>query len=112
MVSAKEEPEAEVPPAVEGLLRVHKRIVDGLEGGDSSGHAPPGGKVSTRMLVPATQAGSLIGKQGATVKSIQDSSECIVRVLGPGSFHESQLFVSCNLILFMYRQVGCCGVFK
>lgn len=83
MVSAKEEPEAEVPPAVEGLLRVHKRIVDGLEGGDSSGHAPPGGKVSTRMLVPATQAGSLIGKQGATVKSIQDSSECIVRVLGP-----------------------------
>ncbi|GAB4855380.1 hypothetical protein Ancab_024002 [Ancistrocladus abbreviatus] len=82
MVSAKEEPEASLPPSMDGLLRVHRRIVDGLEG-DSS-HASPNavGKVSTRMLVPATQAGSLIGKQGATVKSIQETSNCIVRVLG------------------------------
>ena len=60
------------------------RIVDGLEG-DSS-HAPPGmgGKVSTRLLVAASQAGSLIGKQGGTVKSIQEASNCIVRVFGAG----------------------------
>ncbi|XWS64720.1 hypothetical protein CRYUN_Cryun05aG0027900 [Craigia yunnanensis] len=82
MVSAKEEPDSYLPPAMDGLLRVHKRIVDGLEG-DSS-HAPTavGTKVSTRLLVPASQAGSLIGKQGTTVKSIQESSNCIVRVLG------------------------------
>ena len=82
MISSKEEPDASLPPAVDGLLRVHKRIVDGLEG-DSS-HAPPGlgGKVSTRLLVAAPQAGSLIGKQGATVKTIQEASSCIVRVLG------------------------------
>ncbi|XP_038718065.1 flowering locus K homology domain-like isoform X1 [Tripterygium wilfordii] len=82
MVSAKEEPDSSHPPAMDGLLRVHKRIVDGLEG-DSS-HAPPsiGGKVSTRLLVPASQAGSLIGKQGGTVKSIQEASNCVVRVLG------------------------------
>ncbi|XVF31083.1 hypothetical protein REPUB_Repub16aG0115000 [Reevesia pubescens] len=82
MVSAKEEPGSSLPPAMDGLLRVHKRIVDGLEG-DSS-HAPTavGTKVSTRLLVPASQAGSLIGKQGTTVKSIQESSNCIVRVLG------------------------------
>ncbi|XP_059652816.1 flowering locus K homology domain [Cornus florida] len=82
MVSAKEEPDVTLPPAIDGLLRVHKRIVDGLEG-DSS-YAPPGagGKVSTRLLVAAAQAGNLIGKQGATVKSIQESSNCIVRVLG------------------------------
>ncbi|XP_038716028.1 flowering locus K homology domain-like [Tripterygium wilfordii] len=82
MVSAKEEPDSSLPPAVDGLLRVHKRIVDGLDG-DSS-HAPPsiGGKVSTRLLVPASQAGSLIGKQGGTVKSIQEASNCVVRVLG------------------------------
>ncbi|KAK4596505.1 flowering locus K homology domain-like isoform X2 [Castanea sativa] len=82
MVSAKEEPDSSLPPAMDGLLRVHKRIVDGLEG-DSS-HAPPGmgGKVSTRLLVAASQAGSLIGKQGGTVKSIQEASNCIVRVLG------------------------------
>lgn len=83
MVSAKEEPDTSLPPAIDGLLRVHKRIVDGLEG--DSFHAPPGmgGKVSTKLLVPAAQAGSLIGKQGTTVKSIQEASNCIVRILGP-----------------------------
>ncbi|KAM5561632.1 flowering locus K [Rosa sericea] len=82
MVSGKEEPDSSLPPAIDGLLRVHARIVDGLDA-DSS-QAPPGmgGKVSTRMLVPASQAGSLIGKQGGTVKSIQEASNCIVRVLG------------------------------
>ncbi|CAB4308859.1 unnamed protein product [Prunus armeniaca] len=73
------------PLAIDGLLRVHKRIIDGLDG-DSS-HAPlgMGGKVSTRLLVAASQAGSLIGKQGGTVKSIEESSNCIVRVLGAGN---------------------------
>ncbi|KAF8401821.1 hypothetical protein HHK36_012767 [Tetracentron sinense] len=82
MVSAKEEPDGSLPPAMDGLLRVHKCIVDGLDG--DSDHAPPGagGTVSTRLLVAATQAGSLIGKQGATIKSIQEASNCIVRVLG------------------------------
>ncbi|CAH9113991.1 unnamed protein product [Cuscuta europaea] len=82
MVSAKEEPDVSPPPAVEGLLRVHKRVVDGLE--TDSSHSPHtvNGKVSTKLLVPAAQAGSLIGKQGTTVKSIQEASNCIVRVLG------------------------------
>ncbi|KAF7817816.1 flowering locus K homology domain [Senna tora] len=82
MVSAKEEPDSSLPPAVDGLLRVHKRLIDGLE--TESSHAPlgVGGKISTRLLVPASQAGSLIGKQGGTVKSIQEESNCIVRVLG------------------------------
>ncbi|KAL5837756.1 hypothetical protein ACOSQ3_014925 [Xanthoceras sorbifolium] len=82
MISAKEEPDASLPPAMDGLLRVHKRIVDGLEGDSSHSASGVGGKVSTRLLVPASQAGSLIGKQGGTVKSIQESSSCIVRVLG------------------------------
>ncbi|GMG99594.1 hypothetical protein Nepgr_001434 [Nepenthes gracilis] len=82
MVSAKEEPDASLPPAIDGLLRVHKRIVEGLESDSSLAVASAGGKVSTRMLVPATQVGSLIGKQGSTVKSIQETSNCIVRVLG------------------------------
>lgn len=82
MISAKEEPDASLPPAMDGLLRVHKRIVDGLEGDSSQSASGGGGKVSTRLLVPASQAGSLIGKQGGTVKAIQESSSCIVRVLG------------------------------
>lgn len=84
MVSAKEEPNSPLPPAVDGLLRVHKRVVDGLD--NDSTQPPTGavGKVSTRLLVPAAQAGSLIGKQGTTVKSIQEDSTCVVRVLGAG----------------------------
>ncbi|XP_030534862.1 flowering locus K homology domain [Rhodamnia argentea] len=81
MVSAKEEPDSSLPPAVDGLLRVHKRIVDGLDG-DSNPPSGAAGKISTRLLVAASQAGSLIGKQGGTVKSIQEESNCIVRVLG------------------------------
>lgn len=84
MVSGKDEPDSALPPAMDGLLRVHKRIVDGLD--SDSSHALPaaGAKVSTRLLVPASQAGSLIGKQGGTVKSIQEASSCVVRVLGAG----------------------------
>lgn len=102
MVSAKEEPDSSFPPAMDGLLRVHKRIIDGLDG-DSS-HAPPGmgGKVSTRLLVAASQAGSLIGKQGGTVKSIQESSNCIVRVLGAG-----HLPCILNLLYFPVFQNAC-----
>lgn len=85
MVSAKEEPDVSLPPAIDGFLRVHKRLIDGLE----NEYAPPGmgGKASTRLLLPAPQAGSLIGKQGTTVKSVQEASNCIVRVLGNGNFH-------------------------
>ncbi|KAI3449731.1 hypothetical protein Pfo_006396 [Paulownia fortunei] len=79
MVSAKEEPDLPIPPALDGLLKIHKRIVDA----DSDpANAPSGGTVCTRLLVAATQAGSLIGKQGATIKSIQDDSHCTIRVLG------------------------------
>lgn len=82
MISAKEEPDASISPAMDGLLRVHKRIIDGLDG--ESGHAPSGAgnTAATRLLVAATQAGSLIGKQGATIKSIQEASNSIVRILG------------------------------
>lgn len=106
MVSAKDEPDSCLPPAMDGLLRVHKRIVDGLEGDPS--HAPPGtgGKVSTRLLVPASQAGSLIGKQGGTVKSIQEGSNCIVRVLGTGNLMRillgSFIFPITKEILFLF----------
>eukprot|EP00262_Sarcandra_glabra_P002820 TRINITY_DN131_c0_g1_i1.p1 TRINITY_DN131_c0_g1~~TRINITY_DN131_c0_g1_i1.p1 ORF type:complete len:487 (-),score=101.89 TRINITY_DN131_c0_g1_i1:278-1609(-) len=82
MISAKEEQDASIPPAMDGLLRVHKRIVDGLDGEFAQIPPSAGGTVSTRLLVPATQAGSLIGRQGATIKSIQEASNSIVRVLG------------------------------
>nr|XP_043637124.1 flowering locus K homology domain-like [Erigeron canadensis] len=79
LISAKEEPDLAIPPAMDGLLKVHQRILDDLA--DPARAPPPGGTICTRLLLAATQAGNLIGKQGATIKTVQDSSNCIIRVL-------------------------------
>ncbi|KAF1878505.1 hypothetical protein Lal_00047174 [Lupinus albus] len=81
MVSAKEEPDRTVPPAVEGLLRVHKQVVN-IDQDPADSASGAGRPVVTRLLVADTQAGSLIGKQGSTIKSFQDASGCNIRVLG------------------------------
>lgn len=85
MISAKEEPDRPIPPAVEGLLRVHKQVVsvDRDPAENASGAGRPG---LTRLLVADTQAGSLIGKQGSTIKTFQDATGCNIRVLGSGAF--------------------------
>ena len=82
MISAKDEPDAPVSPAMDGLLRVHKRITDSSDGESGQPQRSAGNIGPTRLLVQASQAGSLIGKQGATIKSIQDSSKCAVRIVG------------------------------
>ncbi|KAG2719067.1 hypothetical protein I3843_03G241700 [Carya illinoinensis] len=81
MVSAKEEPDLHISPAMDALLRVHKQLVD-LDTDPT--HAVTGamGTITTRILVADIQAGSLIGKHGSTIKSIQDASNCTIRVLG------------------------------
>ncbi|XP_071715701.1 flowering locus K homology domain-like isoform X2 [Rutidosis leptorrhynchoides] len=78
LISAKEEPEAAIPPAMDGLLKVHQRILDDID----PTRTLPGGTICTRLLLAASQAGNLIGKQGATIKTVQDSSNCVIRVLG------------------------------
>jgi len=85
LVSAREEPDATISPAMEGLLRVHRRVIEGSEPETTTDGeiAGGGGPVASRLLVAATQAGSLIGRQGATIKSIQDASGATVRVLPP-----------------------------
>lgn len=83
LVFAREEPEAEISPAMDGLLKVHRHTVDGSlgEADGLPGVHTPAAAVSSRLLVAATQAGSLIGRQGATIKSIQDESGATVRVM-------------------------------
>lgn len=85
MVSAKEELNLPLSPAMDALLRVHKQIIDV---DTNSAHATSGavGTIITRVLVADTQAGSLIGKHGSTIKSIQDASNCTIRVLSAGSW--------------------------
>ncbi|GLT42357.1 hypothetical protein SLA2020_163600 [Shorea laevis] len=77
LVSAKEKPDVPVPPAMDALLRVHKRIVDLADETTDAGNT-----VITRVLVADNQARSLIGKQGSTIKSIKEASNCSVRILG------------------------------
>ena len=81
MISAKDEPDAPISPAMDGLFRVYKRITDGSDGDSGQPERNISNVGPTRLLVPASQAGSLIGKQGATIKSIQDSSKSIVRIV-------------------------------
>ena len=72
MVSAKEEPEAPISPAMDGILKAHKRIIEvGPDGIGELGRTQQGGSgmTSTWLVVAGTQAGSLIGRQGATIKS-------------------------------------------
>ncbi|KAI7749712.1 hypothetical protein M8C21_022108 [Ambrosia artemisiifolia] len=78
LISAKEEPDVPIPPAMDGLLKVYQRILDADK---DFAHAPPA-SICTRLLVAGAQGGSLIGKQGATIKTIQDSSNCKIRVMG------------------------------
>ena len=57
MVSVKEEPEATISPAMDGILKVHKRIIEGgPDGIGELGRAQQGGSgmTSTRLLVAGT----------------------------------------------------------
>ncbi|KAL4199695.1 hypothetical protein AMTRI_Chr03g146170 [Amborella trichopoda] len=79
LVSGKEEPEAAISPAMDGVLRVFKRVAGVNEGeGDA---APKVGLCSVRLLVASSQAINLIGKGGSLIKSVQESSGASVRVL-------------------------------
>ncbi|KAI5057207.1 hypothetical protein GOP47_0027222 [Adiantum capillus-veneris] len=75
MISARNEPEVELAPAINGLLRVHECICNDV-GGEEVGSTSP-----SRLLIPATQAGYLIGKQGTNLNSIQDATGAKLWVL-------------------------------
>ncbi|KAK7250986.1 hypothetical protein RIF29_33820 [Crotalaria pallida] len=80
MVSGKEEPESFLPPAVDALLRIHKILIDGLESDSYQATSSVHEKFSMKLLVQASQAGSLIGRDGSTVKSFEEASHCTVKV--------------------------------
>ncbi|XP_010933565.1 RNA-binding KH domain-containing protein PEPPER [Elaeis guineensis] len=82
LISGREEPDAEISPAMDALLRVFKRI-NGItdSGGDGATLAFAAPACSVRLLVASSQAINLIGKQGSLIKSIQEGSGATVRVL-------------------------------
>lgn len=108
MISAKDEPDALISPAMDGLLRIHKRIADGSDGESGQPQQSAGNIEPTRLLVPASQAGSLIGKQGTTIKSIQDSSKSVVRILGKFFLHFFYVMSMCAR--FLPLSDICCAI--
>ncbi|XP_052134297.1 RNA-binding KH domain-containing protein PEPPER [Oryza glaberrima] len=82
LVSGKEDPALELPPAMDALMRVFKRvsgITDGAAEGTQAATAP--GVCAARLLVPGAQAINLIGKQGASIKAIQEGTGATIRVI-------------------------------
>lgn len=78
LISAKEDPEAEVSPAMDAVFRVFKRISAVSSDGKSTNET---GICSVRLLLASAQASHLIGKQGSTIKSMQEESGAIIHVL-------------------------------
>lgn len=88
MISGKEEPEAAVSPAMDAVLRIAKRV-NGLPESDEDTKLSGAASIafcSIKLLVPSPHATNLIGKQGSTIKSIQESSGASIRVLSNGMF--------------------------
>lgn len=83
LIYAKEELEAEVSPAMDAALRIFKRVNSisdtGADGAAQASSTPA--TCSVRLLVPATQAINLIGKQGSSIKAIQESTNAMIRVI-------------------------------
>lgn len=86
LISGREDPDAPLSPAMDATLRVFKRV-SGLSSAEESGTGSTptmAAFCSVKLLVAASQAVHLIGKQGSTIKSIQESSGASVRVLTEG----------------------------
>ncbi|CAL5333415.1 unnamed protein product [Camellia sinensis] len=80
LISGKEELEAPLSPAMDAVIRVFKRV-SALPESEGDGKAVGVAFSSIRLLVASMQAINLIGKQGSSIKSIQESTGASVRVL-------------------------------
>lgn len=71
---------------MDAVVRVFKRL-NGISDAGADGKTPASSGppvCSVRLLVASSQAVSLIGKQGASIKSIQESSGATIRIITPG----------------------------
>lgn len=73
---------------MDAVLRISKRIngLPEIEEDAKATGAPAVAFCSVKLLVAASQAINLIGKQGSTIKSIQDGTGASVKVLSSGMF--------------------------
>jgi hypothetical protein len=70
MVHGKETENAVVSPAQSAFMQIHEHLLQ-HEVAEAQAN---GGVHTTKLLVPAGQTGTLIGKGGTTVKALQEAS--------------------------------------
>lgn len=87
---------------MDAAVRVFMRVIGGGEGDDKGSAANAAAFSSIRLLVASTQAINLIGKQGSTIKTIQESSGGVVRILPEG------LWCNCSVALNISMRCFCC----
>ena len=86
MISATEETQAELAPAMDAAVRIFKHVND-IEGINPdvtlSASAPE--ICCARLMVPKAQAVHLIGKQGTMIKLIQETTGATMRIIDQGT---------------------------
>jgi predicted RNA-binding protein YlqC (UPF0109 family) len=89
LISARENYNSELPPAIVALLKVHDRaVLGGHDDDDLQGRAPPPAPetATAKLLIPQVQAGTLIGKGGQTIKAMQEQTRASIKVLQENEF--------------------------
>lgn len=86
--------EAPLSPAMDAVIKIFKRVSGLSETDDNNATSGVAGAAfcSIRLLVASTQAINLIGKQGSSIKTIQENTGASVRVLAGGMFDSSRVF--------------------
>ncbi|KAF8677165.1 hypothetical protein HU200_046637 [Digitaria exilis] len=93
LVSAREVVEAELSPAMNAAIKIFEHITKIEEtnsDGTLSSVVPK--KCSVRLLIPAAQAVHLIGKEGVTINSIQESTGATIRII------DEDVLLSCESV--------------
>lgn len=86
LISGKEDLEAPLSPAMDAILRIFKRVsgLSEMNDNNTTSGAVAVALCSIRLLVASTQAINLIGKQGSSIKAIQENTGAVIRVLSGG----------------------------
>ncbi|XP_044407646.1 RNA-binding KH domain-containing protein PEPPER isoform X1 [Triticum aestivum] len=94
LISATEETQAELAPAMDAAVRIFKHVND-IEGINPdvtlSASAPE--ICCARLLVPKAQAVHLIGKQGTMIKLMQETTGATMRIIDQDDFLSNQMVV-------------------
>eukprot|EP00245_Coleochaete_scutata_P005389 TRINITY_DN1888_c0_g1_i2.p1 TRINITY_DN1888_c0_g1~~TRINITY_DN1888_c0_g1_i2.p1 ORF type:complete len:604 (+),score=111.05 TRINITY_DN1888_c0_g1_i2:97-1908(+) len=76
-VTGTEEPGATYSPAQEGLIQVHGRVMEVSQLQEENNT----GVLTSRLLVPTSQIGCIMGQRGVIIQEIRRTSGAVIRIL-------------------------------